>query len=133
VANITERVVRKAMRLIFKRGFQSQPQVLIVGDWEKLSGSSVRDWLLAQEKARLEYTARKELYTQRPEPYELARLLEALLALQSTNAMVQSLINEVTLEKMVARGDGATGKAPVGSATPQAEKVSTSGANGQNG
>jgi hypothetical protein len=119
------------MRLIFKRGFQSQPQVLIVGDWEKLSGSSARDWLLAQEKARLEYVARKELYTKRPEPYELARLLEALLALQSTNAMVQSLINEVTLEKMVARGDGGAVKGLVGSATPQAEKLGVGGVNGQ--
>jgi hypothetical protein len=60
-------------------------------------------WALAQEKARLEYLESKEQYQRQRSWRAFNRLMERLLQLHSTNAVITSLINEHLLEQMVAK------------------------------
>jgi hypothetical protein len=87
---------------LFRRGFASQREVIALeGGLDHLARSGVGTWLMAQEKARLDFLAAKEAYTQTGTAGSLDKLLERLLQLQATNAVVQALINEHTLERLV--------------------------------
>jgi hypothetical protein len=57
---------------------------------------------MAQEKARLDYLAAKEKHVRAGSIASFDDLLERLLQLQSTNAIVQALLNEHQLERVVA-------------------------------
>jgi hypothetical protein len=58
-------------------------------------------WILTQEKARLDYLAAKEEYERFKTGRAYKRFTDRLLQLQSTNAVITSLINEHTLEQML--------------------------------
>jgi hypothetical protein len=96
-------MIYRLLKGVLRRGFQSRRGVLSLGPLESLARSGVASWLLAQEKARLEYLAAKEHYERARSWHALERVMERLLRLHSTNAVVGSLINEHTLEHMQAK------------------------------
>jgi|SRR6516225_8182881 hypothetical protein len=91
------------LKRVLRRGFQSRRGRAPLEDREILARSGIASWILAQEKARLEYVAAKEHFEHRASWHAFQRVLERLLRLQSTNAVIQSLINEHSLEEMQAR------------------------------
>jgi hypothetical protein len=94
---------------LFRRGFASQRETIALGGGlDQLARSGVGTWLLAQEKARLDFLAAKEAYTQNRSRHDLDQLLERLLQLEATNAVVQALINEHTLERLALAPEPAT-------------------------
>jgi hypothetical protein len=68
---------------------------------ETLARSGVGGWLLAQERARLEFIAAREKFARQGNEDALQAMLLRLYHLESTNAVVQSLIQERRLEDMV--------------------------------
>jgi hypothetical protein len=101
-------------RRLFRRGFASQRDYLhLTTGLEDLVRSGVAGWLLAQEKARLDYLAAKDAYEQRGSGRELDLLLERLLQLQSTNAVIQALLNEHHLEQLLREPESTELAAPV--------------------
>lgn len=87
---------------LFRRGFDSRRGSLYLKELDHLARSGAASWLLAQERARLEYLAAKEAYSASGTWAAFQRLLERLLKLSSTNAFVQSLLNEQALERLLA-------------------------------
>jgi hypothetical protein len=87
---------------LFRRGLQSQRGVSSLGgELEGLARSGVAAWLLAQERARLEFLAAKEAYCTHSTWRTLGRVLTRLLALNATNAVVQALLNEHLAERLL--------------------------------
>jgi hypothetical protein len=68
---------------------------------ETLARSGAGGWLLAQERARLEFIAARERFAKSGTEDALQAMLLRLYHLESTNAVVQALINEQQLEKML--------------------------------
>jgi hypothetical protein len=68
---------------------------------EVLARSGAGGWLLAQERARLEFIAARERFAQCGSEDALQAMLLRLYHLESTNAVVQALINEQRLEEML--------------------------------
>ena len=87
-------------RVLF-RGFKSKRGILGLGQVEQLARSGKAAWLLAQEKARLDYLLAKEHYERSRSWRSFTWLIENLLQLYSTNAVIQSLIHEHLLEHLV--------------------------------
>ena len=87
---------------VLRRGYRSRRGVIRMGHVEDLAGSGTAAWFLAQEKARLEYLAAKEQYERQRSWRSFQHLMERLLQLQSTNAIIQSLMQERLLEQMTA-------------------------------
>jgi len=102
------------LQRVLRRGFRSKRGILRLGDLADLARADASAWFLTQEKARLEYLAAKEEYESSRTWRAFQRTLEELLQLQSTNAVIQSLINEHTLERLVAnsRRSDETGPEP---------------------
>ena len=91
------------LNCLLRRGFQSQRGVSgLGGELENLARSGTAAWLLAQERARLEFLAAKEAYCDTSSWRTLGHLLTRLLALNSTNAVVQALLNERAVERLLA-------------------------------
>jgi hypothetical protein len=68
---------------------------------EALARTGAGGWLLAQERARLEFIAARERFVRQGSEDALQAMLLRLYHLESTNAVVQSLLNEQRLEAMV--------------------------------
>jgi hypothetical protein len=85
---------------LLRRGFKSRREIVRLGQLEDLARSSTGAWVLTQEKARLEYLAAKECFEKTRSGPDLERALISLLQLTSTNAVIQSLINEHLLEQL---------------------------------
>lgn len=101
------------LRLLFRRGFNSPRGLTVLGDLESLARSGTAAWLLAQERARLEFLAAKEAFCTTGSWGALGRLLERLIQLVSVNAVVGSLLNEHAAERLLSgaadcRADGPT-------------------------
>jgi hypothetical protein len=92
------------LRLLFRKGFASQRGVHGLGDVENLARAGTAAWLLAQERARLEFLAVKEAYADSGCWRDFAKMLEKLLQLNATNAIVQALLNEHAIERLQAAG-----------------------------
>jgi hypothetical protein len=88
--------------VVLKLGFQSFQQSMDLGSIESLARSGVGGWLLAQEKARLEFVAAREEFSRRNDMNSFQMLLARLLRLHSTNALVQALVNERAAERLLA-------------------------------
>ncbi len=88
-------------RRLFLRGFESPREPMRLGDLDALARSGAAGWLLAQERARLDFLAAREAYAARPSGRALSDLLERLVRLESTNALVQALLNERRLEEVL--------------------------------
>ena len=89
-------------RRLFRKGFKSQRALMVLGPAAELARAGPAAWLMAQEKARLDYLAAKEKHVRAGSNASFDDLLERLLQLQSTNAIVQALLNEHQLEQVVA-------------------------------
>ncbi|MFL5244690.1 MAG: hypothetical protein ACJ8FY_21520 [Gemmataceae bacterium] len=89
-------------RRLFRQGFKSQRALLVLGPAADLARAGPGGWLIAQEKARLDYLAAKEKHVRAGSNASLEAVLERLLQLQSTNAIVQALLNEHQIERIVA-------------------------------
>src|SRR5437667_57306 len=87
---------------VLRRGFKSRKGIIGMGQVE-MAGSGTTAWALAQEKARLDYLAAKERYQASRSWRSFERMMERLLQLHSTNAIIQSLINEHLLTQLAAR------------------------------
>jgi len=98
---------------VFRRGFKSRRGILGLGQIEDLARSGTAAWAMAQEKARLDYMSAKERYERRPSWRAFQQTVECLLQLHSTNALIQSLINEHLLAQL---------SSPAASAHPHASR-----------
>ncbi len=92
---------------LFRRGFDSRRGSFYLKEMDSLARSGVATWLLVQERARLDYLAAKEAYSTSGSWTAFRRMLERLLKLSSTNALVQSLLNEQALERLIAEARSA--------------------------
>jgi hypothetical protein len=92
----------------FRRGFASRRGRHYLRELDHLARSGAASWLLAQERARLEYLAAKEAYGTRRTWANLQCMLDRLLKLSSTNALVQSLLNEQAIERRIAEAQAAS-------------------------
>jgi hypothetical protein len=89
------------IRRFCRGGIRSKRGVIDMGEMGKLARAEPAVWILTQEKARLEYLAAKEEYERYKTGRAYKRFTDRLLQLQSTNAIITSLINEHTLEQML--------------------------------
>jgi hypothetical protein len=89
------------IRRVCRGGVRSKRGVIDLGEMGKLARAEPAVWILTQEKARLEYLAAKEEYERYKTGRAYKRFIDRLLQLQSTNAVITSLINEHTLEQML--------------------------------
>lgn len=92
----------RALKRLFSRPPVVSKPLFRLGALEILARSGPAGWILAQEKARLEFVEARETYAGMPSEPNFERLTDALFHLQSTNAIVQALINEQHLERMAA-------------------------------
>ncbi len=92
---------KRLWRRVFRRAGLEPPIVIQLGELEVLARSGPAAWLLAQERARLDFLAAQARAKTGGEQAQDA-MLEKLIQLQATNALVQSLVNEYHLEWMVA-------------------------------
>jgi hypothetical protein len=93
------------LQRVLYRGFRSRRGIIGMRQLDALAGADTGAWALAQERARLDYLAAKEEYERLRSWRSFQRLLERLLGLHSTNAIIQSLINEQLLALLAARSD----------------------------
>jgi hypothetical protein len=77
------------------------PIVVHLGELEALARSGPAAWLLAQEKARLDFLS-AQASAKKGDERARERLLQKLLELQATTTLIQSLVNEYHLEAMIA-------------------------------
>src|SRR5205823_12085518 len=87
------------MTRLSRAGVRSRRGKMQLGDLGRLARSGPAVWILTQEKARLNYLSAKEEYERRKSRRAYKRLTDRLLQLQSTNAIITSLINEHLLEQ----------------------------------
>src|SRR5258708_37918887 len=66
-----------------------------------LARSGSASLLMVQEKARLDYVYAKEAHIRTGSSSTFELMMERLLQLQSTNAIIHSLLNEHHLERLV--------------------------------
>ncbi len=90
---------------VLRRGFKSKRGIVSLGQLENLAHSGTAAWVLAQEKARLEYLNSKEIYEGHRTWRAFTELMERLLQLYSTNAVVTALMNEHLLQQMLAMSE----------------------------
>jgi hypothetical protein len=97
-------MVRWLLKRLFHRALTSQRAHLSLAGMEHLARLGDAGWLLAQERARLDFLAAKEAFCQGGSWAEFRRVLDTWLQLGCTNAVVQSLLNEQALERRLAAG-----------------------------
>jgi|GEM_PF-3150205 len=86
------------LKYILRRGFRSKRGIIRLGQLENPARSGTGALVLAQEKVRLEYLSAKENFDRSKSWPDFERAMISLLQLTSTNAVIQSLINEHLLE-----------------------------------
>jgi hypothetical protein len=87
---------------VFRGGARSRRGVAPMHNLENLARSGMVAWLLAQERARLDFLAAKEAYCSEGSWLTLVRMLRQLLQLNCTNAVVHGLLNEQAIERLLA-------------------------------
>ena len=90
-------------RRVSRAGIRSKRGKVDLGQVGKLARSGPAVWILTQEKARLDYLASKEEFERVKTKRAFKRAMDRLLQLQSTNAIITSLINEHTLDQMLSK------------------------------
>jgi hypothetical protein len=88
------------IRRLFHGGVRSKRGTISLGEVGQLARAGPVVWILIQEKTRLEYLAAKEEYERFRTRRAYKQLTERFLQLQSTNAIITSLINEYQLERL---------------------------------
>jgi hypothetical protein len=97
-------VILGILKLICRKGLASQRGVSPLSQLDCLARSGSAAWLLAQERARLDFLAAKEAYNNSGAWRDFFKMLERLLQLNATNAIVSSLLNEHAIERLLAAG-----------------------------
>jgi len=98
---------------LFGRRIAWRRSIVELRNLEALARMGLAGLLLAQEKARLDFTRAREACERSPGRARRARAEESLAHLQATNAVVQSLVNERQLEQQLAEEQTLT-ECPVG-------------------
>jgi hypothetical protein len=88
---------------VLRRGFRSRKGSLKLGQLENLARSGTGVWAMTQEKARQDYLEAKETFDQTRSWRAFEAMMERLLQLHSTNAIIQALINEHLLHQLLAK------------------------------
>jgi hypothetical protein len=88
---------------VLGRGFLPERHNIDLRPMETLARCDAAGLLLAQESARLHFLAAQEAYGRHRSWFTFRQVLERLFQLQSTNAVVQALLNERTLEERLTR------------------------------
>jgi hypothetical protein len=96
-------VLHWLLRCVLGRGFLPERHNIDLRPMETLARCDAAGLLLAQESARLQFLAAQEAYGQQRSWFAFRQVLERLFQLQSTNALVQALLNERALERRLAR------------------------------
>ena len=86
----------------FGRRVSWQRSIVQLRDLEALARLGLAGMLLAQEKARLDFTRAREEFERDSSRAARDRVDEGLSRLQATNAVVQSLLNEHSLDQRLA-------------------------------
>jgi hypothetical protein len=86
---------------VFRHAFKARKDVAPLGELQALARAGTAGWLMAQEQARLRYLEAMESYQKHPHWAAFQVLMKRLLELQSTNAVVQSLLNEHFLNQLL--------------------------------
>lgn len=100
-------------QLFFGRPVAWHRSIVELGDLEALARTGLAGMLLAQEKARLDFTRAREEFERSASRSARDRVDDCLARLQATNAVVQSLLNEHCLEQRLA-AEQSLGENPVG-------------------
>ena len=95
-------MLTKLWHRLFGRRVVWQRSIVELGDLEALARTGLAGMLLAQEKARLDFTRAWEEFERSSCGVAGHRLEQCLAQLQATNAVVQSLLNELCLEQRLA-------------------------------
>jgi hypothetical protein len=90
------------VRRFVRRPVIWQRSIVELSDLEALARTGLAGMLLAQEKARLGFVSAREDHQRNPNVASIERLNVSLMQLQATNAVVQSLLNEHQLERLLA-------------------------------
>jgi hypothetical protein len=98
---------------LFGRRVEWQRSIVQLRDLEALARTGLAGMLLAQEKARLDFTRAREDFERLSSRAARDRADHCLTRLQATNAVVQSLLNEHCLEQRLA-AEQALVEEPVG-------------------
>src|SRR5437660_1227115 len=93
---------RRFLRRFFSRSVVWQRSIVELTDLEALCRTSLAGMLLAQEKARLDFLGAREENLRRPSRASADHMHQRLAHLQATNALVQSCLNEHSLEQRLA-------------------------------
>jgi hypothetical protein len=96
-------VLHWLLRCVLGRGFLPERHNIDLRPMETLARCDAAGLLLAQETARLLFVAAQEAYGRHRSCFAFRQVLERLFQLQSTNALVQALLNERALEEQLAR------------------------------
>jgi hypothetical protein len=103
-----------------RAGIQSKRAPIPIGDMGRFVRSGPAAWILMQEKARLHYLAAKEEYERCKTRRTYKRLTDRLLQLQSTNAIITSLLNEHLLEQLIVHARKSSSKEKMADARGEA-------------
>jgi len=95
-------VLTKLWHRLFGRQVVWQRSIVELGDLDALARTGLAGMLLAQEKSRLEFTRAWEDFERSSSQSARNRVDGCLARLQATNAVVQSLLNEHSLEQRLA-------------------------------
>jgi hypothetical protein len=87
---------------VFHGGARSRRGVAPMHNLENLARSGTAAWLLAQERARLDFLGAKEAYCAQGSWLTFVRMLRQLLQLNCTNAVINALLNEHAVEQILA-------------------------------
>jgi hypothetical protein len=101
------------LRVLFRRGLESFRGTVDLSEIKILARSAPAAWILVQEKARVDFVQAKDAYLQKGSLVGLGRVLARLLRLQSTNAIIASLLNEHQIERLIQQQKIAGPAAPV--------------------
>ena len=96
------RMLRWLWRRLSHRPVVWQRSIVEVRDLETLARTGLAGMLLAQEKARLDFVSAREACECNQGPGAMDRVQESLVHLQTTNAVVQALLNEHQIEQLLA-------------------------------
>jgi hypothetical protein len=107
------RMLQWLLRRFVRRPIVWQRSIVELRELEALARTGLAGMLLAQEKARLGFVSARETHQLNPSVASTERLHESLMQLQATNAVVQSLLNEQQLERLLAAEQPAV-ETPVG-------------------
>jgi|SRR6516162_3370006 hypothetical protein len=106
-------MINRFWNRLFRKPVVWQRSIVETRELGELARAGHSGLLLAQEKARLDFVHAREMHRRNPSRIHQDRMMDSLLQLQATNAVVQSLLNERALEDRLS-AEPASDEIPVG-------------------